>query len=666
MSGIVVLALVLALGAQAWRTYREFEPFISTTQDVVSMSSKGVTLVDRNNQPFFRLYQANSPTYVLLTEVPQHFQEAVIAVEDHRFYNHIGFRILSIGRAAWVDVVNRQLLHGGSTITQQLVKNTLLSREKSFERKFKEVVLAAALEQRFSKAEILEMYLNTSYFGQGAVGIENAAQHYFAKSARELTPEESYVLVALLPSPSALLKQPERLVVRQKLVVRKLAELGKISGEAQKKFQPLFLATTSTTEAVPAVGVHFALMVKEALVAKYGEDALAQSGFTVKTTLDITKQTEAEKIVKQGVASLLRSRVHNGAAVVIDPRTGEVLALVGSQSWDEPRWGKVNMAVSPRQPGSSFKPIVYATAFEQRVATPVTILQDKPTTFGRDYKPENYDKHFRGPVTVRRALANSLNVPAVALMSQVGVRSVVAQAQQFGITTLADAADENLALALGAREVSLLELTGAYGVLANHGERVTPHLVLEVRDKLGKLVEEVSPKKEQAISTGAAYLTTSILSDSRTRQEVFGSALSFPRPVAVKTGTTSAYRDAWTLGFTPQVAVGVWIGNNDNLPMNQVAGALGAAPIWKQLMTTFTQGTPYQDFEKPAEVTQAKVCGRDEYFLAGALIPKNCPIPKPSPSPDPELVQTEVEKPKQAAKPKAKREDGWEQVSALE
>jgi membrane carboxypeptidase/penicillin-binding protein PbpC len=387
-------------------------------------------------------------------------------------------------------------------------------------------------------------------------------------------------------------------------------------------------------------------MVRDELYKKYGEENVIRSGLRVKTTLNRAEQQYAETVVQNQVARLTGDSVTNGAAVVMDPKTGNILALVGSHDWFDANNGKVNMALSPRQPGSSFKPIIYSAAFSQRLITPATILEDVPTTFPDNYQPHDYDGKYRGPVTVRRALANSLNIPAVEVMEKVGVQQGISQAEMLGIDTLKDSSNYGLAFVLGAANVPLLELTNAYAIFANQGMYHPPTDILEIHDKYGHLVDTNKNEGQQVMDGGTAFLISSILSDNKAREEEFGSALTISRPAADKTGTTDNFRDALTIGYTPSLVVGAWVGNNDNAPMDNIAGSLGAAPIWRSLMEHFLAGTPVEQFTPPPDIVRTAVCAQfasakspstanpsSEYFLSGTEPQNTTCSNNPSPQP---------------------------------
>jgi penicillin-binding protein 1C len=547
------------------------------------------------------------------------------------------------------------VVQGGSTISQQVIKNTLLTPKKNLLRKLQEAILAYELNRRYQKNEIMEMYLNSAYFGEGAFGLENAAQAYFGKRAAELTPAESTLLVALLPAPSNLSPLSNGLDdarVRQRLVLNQMVEEGYITGSEANSIFNQSLHFSPISDEVNQIAPHFALYIRNQLINQYGEDHVIRSGFTVRTTLNQDWQKTAQAVVANQVSRLERNRATNGAAIVLAPKTGEILAMVGSVSWYNTQFGKMNMTTAPRQSGSAFKPLVYSLALEQRLVTPATVLQDIPKEYPGKYKPVNYDRNFRGPVTVRRALANSLNVPSVELMYRLGLPLVLAHAKNLGISTLGtDTSAYGLSLVLGSGEVSLLELSAAYGVFANEGTYVKPVSILKITDKYGKIIKENHQESHRIMRSDTAFLINSILSDQNTRREIFGTSLNISKTAAVKTGTTSSYKDALTVGYTHDVVIGVWVGNNDNRPMDLVAGSLGAAPIWRSLMESYLGNLPDKPFNIPATVETATVCpyvGHNtslaavtmytEYFFRGTKPASLCqhrPIPnEPSQGPD--------------------------------
>lgn len=595
-------------------TYFYFAQTIKDPQAIMNNNDTGITFYDRNNEVFFTFHQARTITYAPISEIPLILQQAVVASEDKDFHKHPGFSVRAIVRSFIDNIRSQEIAYGGSTITQQLVKNALLTPEKSFLRKYQEITLASEIDRRYTKLQILEMYLNSAYFGEGAFGIEQASARYFSKKAADLTLDEAALLVAVLPAPSRLSPisgDLEAALRRQETVLEKMAVQGYITdAEKNAAINKQTRLNPSSTE-VNNYAPHFALMVKKQLDEQFGEERISRSGFHVYTTLDLKWQKYAEQVVDAQVTRLASNNVSNGAAVAIDAKTGEIRALVGSHDWSSTENGKVNLATAPRQPGSAFKPIVYVKGFEDSVITTATILKDQPITINTPqgpYKPQNYDRRFRGNVFVRKALANSLNIPAIEVIQKVGIPPSLEMAKRLGITTLKDASNYGPSLVLGAGEVPLLELTGAYATFANEGMYNEPVSILQIKDKRDRIIFTHKQDPQKALDEQFAFLISSILSDSRARAETFGNALTISRTAAVKTGTTENYKDAWTIGYTPSIAVGVWVGNNDNEPMDTIAGSLGAAPIWRSLMEYFLQGTAIERFTPPVGIVMRYIC----------------------------------------------------------
>ncbi len=638
-AGISVLAVITLL------TTILFAQSLGSRESIMNRNKTGVTLVDVNDKPFYEFYNARSETFVELKNISPAAKKALISSEDKDFYNHHGFSPVGILNAVWQNVRPNGLDNGGSTITQQLVASALLTKDRSLLRKYQELVLSVEIERRYSKDEILEMYLNSVYFGEGAFGIEDATQTYFNKSAKDLSTSEAAMLVGLLPAPSAyspLSGDIKKAEIRQTYVLNRMVADGVLT-EAEAKTADKKKLSFAKPKESQYEAPHFALMVLDELEKKYGEgeegeEFVARSGFTVKTTLNLDWQRKAEEAVKTQVDALAGSNVSNGGAVVIDPKTGEIRALVGSKDWNDNTFGKLNIATANRQPGSSFKPFVYATGIENNVLTAATIFQDKPTNFG-GYSPRNYDLGYRGNVTLRRALANSLNIPAVDAMQQTGISAVVQQVRKQGLTTLSDEVNYGLPLALGSGEAKLTEMTNAYAVFANQGRHNDLTTFTSVQDKGKKEIYQYKPKNDRVIGEDTSYIMSSILSDNAARGETFGSSLTLSRPAAVKTGTTENYRDAWTIGYTPSAAVGIWIGNNDGTLMSSIAGSSGAAPIWRSIMEQVVAGTTVEQFVTPAGISVRNICTNNggvaakagtntvkEYFKASNVPTKTCEV----------------------------------------
>lgn len=616
---------------------------LTNKEDIINNNDTGVVLLDKNDKPFFTFYDVKNKTFVPISQIPLQTQQAVVAIEDRDFYHHYGFSIRGIIRSIITDVKNRDLVSGGSTITQQLVKNSLLNPRKNFLRKYQEIILASVIEYKYSKQDILEMYLNSAYFGDGSFGISEAAKYYFNKDISQLTLSESSMLASLLPAPSKYSPLNENLndaKIRQKIVLQKMLEQKYIDKQQMDQALNEKLVLIGKRDDINQVAPHFALEVKRQLINMYGEEIIIRSGFRVRTSLDLEWQINAQKVVGEQVKKLQNRHASNGGVVVIDPKSGEVNVLVGSVDWFNNNFGKVDITSALRQPGSSFKPIVYSAAFEKNIITPATILKDQPITYKSEgsppYAPANYDRRFRGQVSARRALSNSLNVPSVEVLSKLGVDSGLEMAKRLGITTLNNS-NYGLSLVLGSGEVRLIELTSVYATFANKGTKNDITFILDITDKKGNKIYSYSPKPKQVIRPEDAFLISSILSDEKSRREVFGNLLDISRPAAVKTGTSENYRDSVTIGYTPSLAIGAWVGNNDGKSMDEIAGSLGAAPIWKDLMETFLSNLPIEQFEIPQGIVQAKLCtlmgssasssASLEYFIKGTQPQGNCPKP---------------------------------------
>lgn len=653
-------------------TYFFFAKDLKEKENIMNRGKTGLTLLDRRGKPFFTFYQPKQITYIPLNQIPPAMQHAVISAEDQNFYSNPGFSVKGIIRAFLVNILAGKIVEGGSTITQELVKNSLLSQSQTFLRKYQELVLAYELNRRYTKQDILEMYLNSAYFGEGAFGIENASEAYFGKHTKDLTLPEAALLAGLLPAPSALSplsNNPNLALKQQHLVLSQMVKTLYITkNDADSAEQTPIIYHPIKQINLNSLAPHFAIYVKNDIIKNFGEERVIRDGFVVQTTLDSAFQQYAEQTVENDVTKLSYNKASNGSAVALDPKTGEIKVMVGSVNWNNSQFGKTNMAITPRQPGSSFKPIVYAYALEHQYITPATILQDTKTVFPGKYEPHDFDESYRGPVTVRRALANSLNIPSVQIMQQVGVGNALWEAKQLGIHTLgADESKYGLSLVLGTGEVPLLDMAGAYSIFANEGVYNHPISVLQIKDKYQTIVYTHKSTPQHVLNDSTAYLITSILSDNIARQEEFDGLLTISRPAAVKTGTTEKYRDALTIGYTPNLTIGVWVGNNDNSSMDNVAGALGAAPIWRSLMEEYLSNTPMTHFHQPESVISQFVCpyrftstifssqsAYQDYFIRGtqpsscglsqpeAQQPSNSPTPTQTPNPTqtPEPTQT--------------------------
>jgi len=560
--------------------------------------AESTKIYDRTgNHILYDIHGEEKRTIIPFSEIPESLRYATITLEDQEFYSHHGIKFTSIIRSAIADLLRRSATQGGSTITQQFIKQSVLTPEKTLSRKIKEVILSLELEQKFSKDEILGMYLNESPYGSNAYGIEAAAQTFFGKHAKELSLDEAALLASLPNAPtyySPFGSHPEALKARQEYALKHMAALGYITEDQAKEAIAVDVLGKISPYAEKISAPHFVMYVKEYLESKYGEQKVEQGGLKVYTTLDWDKQQMAEKAVREGAdANTQKYRASNAALVALDPKTGQVLAMVGSKNYfDKSIDGQVNVAIRDRQPGSSFKPFVYLTAFEKGY-TPDTMLWDVDTNFdmgsGKDYRPKNYDGKNRGPLKMKEALAMSLNVPAVETLYLAGVKESIETAKKMGITTLNNPDRYGLSLVLGGGEVKLLDHVNAYGTLATGGIYHPKTAILKIVDSAGNILEEFKDSPGQRV-VDEKYIAVldNIMSTNSLRAPVFGSnnPLNFPnRPVAAKTGTTNEWRDGWTVGYTPSLVAGVWAGNNNNSVMAQGAdGIYVAAPIWRKFM----------------------------------------------------------------------------------
>lgn len=557
-------------------------------------------------------------TLVELSDIPDYAKEATIAIEDKNFYSNHGVDWKGILRSIFVDITRGSASQGGSTITQQFVRNAILTREKTFTRKIKEIVLAIEIDQKFSKDDILKLYLNEIPYGQNAYGIEAASETYFGKRAHDLTLAESAYLAAMPQAPTFYNPNgpnKDRLEARKNLVLQAMYDQGYISKDQRDAAKAEKVTFSKIRDAILAP--HFVLYVQDLLAQKYGEKTLEEGGLKVVTTLDWNMQQIAEKAVKDGAARNEKyNKARNAALVAIDPKTGQILAMVGSRDYfDDSVDGQVNVALSDRQPGSSIKPYVYATAFKKGMS-PATMLVDVRTNFGtyagKAYEPSNYDGKDHGILNMRKALAGSLNVPAVKTLALVGVQDAIDTAKDMGITSDINTDRCGLSLVLGGCEVKLLDHVSAMGVFADGGVRQEDTPILKIMDSKGQTLEEYKEGPgEQVLDPQVAYEIVSIMTDNDARSFIFGSKspLILPdRIVAAKTGTTQSFRDGWTLGYTPSLVAGVWTGNNDNSPMRQGAdGVVTAGPIWNQFMREALKGTTPEQFLEPPGIQHLMV-----------------------------------------------------------
>lgn len=608
LGAIGFLGLVILF---AWAS-RDLPDPDKLTDRQIAQSTK---IYDRTGEHIlYEVFADEKRTLVTLEELPDALIQGVIATEDTKFYEHKGIRPLSIIRAVVYGLLPGRRIEGTSTLTQQLVKNAILTNERRIMRKVKEVILSVQLERAYTKDQILQIYFNEIPYGSTNYGIESAAQSYFGKSASELSLAESATLAGMPKAPSTYLNNPDRLKQRRDFVLKRMADEGYISVEEKEAAQQTPLELNASYSNIDAP--HFVLYVREQLVEEYGEQIVDTGGLKVITSLDWEKQQIAEDVVEEvGTEVLAEAEANNTALVAIEPDTGHILSMIGSRDFhDVDIDGQFNVAtLGKRQPGSSFKPIIFAAAFEKGY-TPNTILFDVITNFGKNsaksYEPRNYDLTEHGPVSIRQALQGSLNIPAVKALYLVGDQKGVEFAERLGYTTLGDG-DFGLSLVLGGGEVKLLDHVSAYATFANDGVRFDPVSILKVEDSSGDVLFEWKQKRgERVLEKDITDTLSHVLSDDEARAYAFGAGgvLTLPdRPVAAKTGTTNSYIDAWTVGYTPSLAVGVWAGNTSNAPMKRgFGGSRVAAPIWNAFMKQALDGTTVEGFAELPEIKTDK------------------------------------------------------------
>lgn len=603
-------------------------------------------IYDRNGKLLYEIYSDKNRSPIKLNNIPLIVKNATIAIEDRSFYNHQGFSLKDIFRAIKETLINGHL-QGGSTITQQLIKSALLTPEITLSRKIREIVLAFWAEQIYSKDQILEMYLNQIPYGGTAWGIESASQTYFGKPAAMLSLGEAALLAGLPAAPSKYSpfgSNPNAAYMRQEEVLRRMVEDHYISkaDEKQALAENLIFNT-------PFVGInapHFVMYIKDILIDQYGSRLTEKGGLRVKTTLDLDIQNMAQDIVRDHISQLEKLKVGNGAALITDPKTGQILSMVGSRDYfDTAHDGNVNVTLSLRQPGSSIKVVTYTAALENGF-TAATIIEDSPVAYkipgSPAYIPVNYDGKFHGPTPLRYALANSYNIPAVKTLAKIGIPAMIEKGREMGIESWQDESRYGLSITLGGADVTMLDIARVYGTLANQGVRADLNVFLEIKDYTGQNYE-IYQKKSQinAVKPEVAFIISSILSDNKARSTAFGTGSSLEikdKSVSVKTGTSNDKRDNWTVGYTPSYVVSVWVGNNDNEPMDPVltSGVTGASPIWHDIMTQLTGSKADEPFPRPDNITEIPCYyGRNEFFITGTQPPNNRCIPIPTLTPTP-------------------------------
>jgi 1A family penicillin-binding protein len=594
-----LVMIVAGVGIASFFIYKYQMPDVNILSEVTNPQTS--VIYDRTGKAvLYEIHGEENRKVLLHDQIPDIVRIATIATEDKSFYSHVGVDFMSIVRAMKVNFEKKGIFQGGSTITQQLARNVFLSREKTLTRKLKEALIAFKIENNYSKDEILDLYLNEVPYGSNAYGIESAAKIYFKKTAKDLTFDEAVFLASLPKAPSYYSpygNHTAELKKRQEKIYAKIKELKIFNEKSIEVYENINTFSKVAPFREPIVAPHFVFYVIENLEKEYGREFLETGGLKIITTLDIDLQKKAEEAVQQGVLASRSRGATNGCLVALDPRSGQILAMVGSKDYfDKSIEGQVNVTLQPRQPGSAIKPVVYATAFEKGYQ-PETMITDESTDFGpdgsgQDYIPRNYDGKFHGVLPMRKTLAMSLNVPAVKTLEMVGVDSAIDMAHRLGITTFNDRKRYGLSLAIGGAEVKPLDLTAAFSVFANDGIKNAPRGINEISNNKGEKKYLGKSGGEQVINPQVARKISSILSDNFARTPIFGpsSPLYVPnKPVAAKTGTTQDFKDAWTVGFTPNIAVGVWIGNNDGKVMTGGSdGVFVAAPVWRKFIDSLS------------------------------------------------------------------------------
>ncbi len=613
-----------------------------TSRDIAQTTK----IYDRNGNLLFQIYANENRTLVPLEKIPRNLIYATISIEDKDFYSNPGFDVKAITRAA-ISNLSGEPLQGGSTITQQLIKSSLLTPEVTISRKVKEIILAFWAERIYTKDQVLEMYFNQVPYGGTSWGVQAASEVYFGKDVSDLTLAESAFLAGMTRAPSIYTpygSTPNLWKSRQEEVLKRMHQLGYITKEQREdalKEELAFQAVLS-----PISSPHFVMYVRDLLVRKYGLAMVEKGGLKVITTLDGNIQEMAENVVSEEITNHSIYNISNGAALITNPKNGDVLGMVGSRDYDDPNGGKVNLTTALRQPGSSIKPVTYSAALTKGF-TAATIIDDSPVTYrsqgAPSYSPVNYDGQFHGRVPLRLALANSFNIPAVKTLDKIGVSAMVNLGKQMGISSWKEPDQYGLSITLGAAEVRMIDMAEVYGTLSNLGEQVDVDPILKITDYKGNIIQEKKEVGKQVLPQGVAFIVSDILSDNKSRAMEFGvnSALNIPgKTVSVKTGTTDNKRDNWTIGYTPEVLVATWVGNNDNSPMSQTlaSGITGAAPIWNRIMSDLLKNKPDLKQKIPSDIVQKNCLGRVEYFVKGTENTINCAAFTPTPS----VIQTEV------------------------
>lgn len=637
------LILLVLSGTGGW-FYKEIIVDLPNVNEIYNPPKLSTKILDRNGVLLYKFYDDENRSWVAYNKIPQSLVWATIAIEDKDYFNHHGLSVKGILQATYYDFFKKgadENLRGGSTITQQLVKNVFFSNEKTFKRKIKEVVLATLVENKLSKEEILERYFNQVAYGGEAYGVEEAALKYFGKDVWEINLAEAAYLAGLPAAPSSYSpfgNNPEFGFLRQKHVLEEMVSAGFITNEEGEKAMAEKVAIIKEQKKIEAP--HFVFYIKDYLAKRFGYQNVDRRGLVITTSLDIKTQEMAEKIVKEEVEAVTKLHITNGAAMVTDPNSGEILAMVGSKDYYASDIdGKYNVTTASRQPGSAIKPINYLLALTKGWSL-ASVVTDEPVVYQiagqKPYTPQNYNGKYMGQVTLRTALASSLNVPSVKILAQDGVDDMISLADKMGITTWKDRSRFGLALALGSGEVMMTDLTEAYGTFATMGNKVEPKPILKIENYLGETIYQAKTVSQQIIDPKYTFLINDVLSDNSARSPIFGTNSKLKiegKTVAVKTGTTNSLKDNWCIGWTPSFLVAAWVGNNDSTPMSWVAsGVSGATPIWNRIMKEVLANKAEERWTVPLGVYKANVCGKEEYFIDGTEKTIHCATPTPTKS----------------------------------
>ena len=633
---------VLIIGSLDW-FYEAIIKDLPNVNLIYSPPSLSTQILDKNGKILYKFYNNENRTWIPIEKIPTDLIEATLAIEDKNFYNHHGLSLKGLLQALIYNFKKDKTdkPRGGSTISQQLVKNIFFTSEKTMKRKIKEAVLTLIVEHKMTKNEILERYLNQVSYGGEAYGVEEAAEKYFGKHVWQLETQESVYLAGLPAAPSSYSpygNNPELGLSRQKRVLEEMVTTGYLTEEKEIELLKKELKINNNNRVIEAP--HFVFYIKK-LLEDQGFSNFEKQGLVIKTSLDLDLQNEAQKIVRDEVTRNKKLNITNGGALVIDVKSGDILAMVGSiDYYSKEIDGQVNTTTALRQPGSSIKPINYLLALEKGYSL-ASIISDSPITYPskasgqKSYSPQNYNGKYMGNVTLRTALASSLNIPSVKLLEKNGVNNMIDLAEKMGITTWKDRSRFGLSLALGSGEVKMIELAQAYSNFANLGEKIKINPVLEIKNYLGEEIYKKNIDKEKVIDSEYAYLINSALSDNKARSPIFGlnSKLVIPnKTVAVKTGTTNNLKDNWCIGWTPSYLTVSWVGNNDSSPMSWVAsGVSGATPIWNQLTSLLLKNKENEEWKIPNGLVKKNICGKEEWVLAGSELKINCPKPSEAP-----------------------------------